>query len=567
MYPECGVVAIHSAVQMLRDRTAQLVEYNRHREAQSYLALLSLLITHTLADATGFSLERRGECSLWASLLLEKEISHSSVVRGLLHLYTQVHDDRKQWTDMVRDLHVVCGYVDRSPSPHTTTLRRSIHEKSAVVVVMQLCSAMHCYLDDCDVLLQQMRQLSKAEEISEEKERWLLLSSSATGFADALYQRLLVVCELLNQLTRTALKGTAVDWVVRLLSRTFKLLTTVTKAVYRAGRNPPATFSQLCHFVVQNMATSTHTFVLHITGADKPEQGGVTDETMVSRLPHHHSSAHIRSLQLRCADELTRPRLSACVPVQARIAREKRLVPELTYHQSTFDAIVLTLSSAAFCGANYAKGMTRSKARDFKLSRGVWVKDSTVQRRQRRRVADSDDDDSDLEDDEEDDEEREEDDDDFEEDEEEEEEDAGRARRGSQRSQASHTIKPSVRLHLTQKASGSQSAAASQKKRKRGGSSEEDDDEEEEQRPRKSGQTKKGRERGGGGGRRRSAEVEEDKEDEDEQYPPTLASAQSPDEERENVDPNPSTRKAARGNSKRSMPTEASDDTEDESED
>ena len=297
MYPECAVVAIHSALQLLRDRIGQLIEYNRHKEAQSYLALFSFLVAHTLADSTPFSVERRAEYSQWAAAQLEKEVSHAAVVRALLLVFTQVHDDRKMWSIVARDLQVVCGHSDRTEPHHKTTILLSIHEKSVVTVVAQTCHALHCYMDDVDLLLGQMRQLSKVEEMSEQKERWELLSSSAHGFADETYQRLLVVCEVLCELSLTALTGTAVDWLLRALSRVFKQMTAVTKGVYRAGVNPPASFSQLCNFVVQKLTPHTNKFVLYITGADKPEEDGVTDDTMVSS---HLSHLH-RTLSTSCA--------------------------------------------------------------------------------------------------------------------------------------------------------------------------------------------------------------------------------------------------------------------------
>ena len=208
--------------------------------------------------------------------------------------------------------------------------------------------------------------------------------------------------------------------------------------------------------------------------------------------------------------------------VQARIAREKRLVPELSYFQSTFEAAVLTLSSATF-SPDYAKDLTRSKARDFKLQRGVWRSDEAGGGKRRARSNDSDYSDSE-----------------------------GKASRKSQR-----PIKASGQVKSSQRGKASHKA-----KRKGAASSDSDSDDER----RRSSRTSKAVRTAKGSGDEESDDGQVDREPSDDDAL-SLGSGDdsAEDDEMENIHPNPVPAKS-RTSSKSGKRTAAvnGDDTEDE---
>ena len=291
MYPDSWTVGIHSFVTILRDRVAQLIDYQRFRGAQSYLSLVSFLVSHALADGSPFSVERKAEVSQWALALLEKAISHAAVVRGLVHLLSQVYDDSKVWSLLAKDLQLVQGSIERDEARHTTTVFRAVHSETVTAVATQVCNALQCCMDDVDVLVQQVKALSRVQAKEGQRQRWETLTHSSEAFFDEACDRLRFVCEVLLHLDGTRLEGTAVEWVVKALSRAFKLLTAVTKAVYRAGKNPRPSFSALCESAVQRLSPATTAFVLHITGADGTGVAG-EDESTVRR--RHAPTQHKR---------------------------------------------------------------------------------------------------------------------------------------------------------------------------------------------------------------------------------------------------------------------------------
>ena len=295
LHADCSVVSLLSNVQVFQDRCQQLIVYARYQEAEAYLGLLSALASHTLVDHTAFALERRAESVAWVKELLARRIEQPGVVRGLVRYLAQVLQNGDLWLLMAKDVQLVSGFIDGRALQYNEPSMAAINGDTVNAVCTQLCHALQCYMDDGELLLGQLKALSKAEEVEGQRERWELLRSSAEDFADQCFFRLEAVCSVLAHLSEAALEGTAVEWTVRALSRVFKLLTAVTKQAFTAAKKPRSPFTQLIHYAVRALSPATTAFVLYVTGADKGEEAAQKNDTMVRPSRTRGSACNLRS--------------------------------------------------------------------------------------------------------------------------------------------------------------------------------------------------------------------------------------------------------------------------------
>lgn len=196
---------------------------------------------------------------------------------------------------------------------------------------------MHREMEQCEWLPAQIKAINlyappdrgAAAQADEQKapgdERPARILLSRQRYNEQCWKKLLHVAEVVRGVCGIAFVKSELERVGATLTRTLKLVTLATNAVYSSPRNPSKPFHSLMDFTVVTLCLSTDEWQQYVT---------------------------IGLQQLRDEESA------------AEMKHEARMLSELQRAFTACEAAIIRLSRAEFCRSNFTRHMQRFKARD-----------------------------------------------------------------------------------------------------------------------------------------------------------------------------------------------------------
>ncbi|XP_071384510.1 Fanconi anemia group I protein [Centroberyx affinis] len=313
------------------------------KEAQLLVSILSVL-SHKLKPSS----EQFVQMITWTvKICKETSFEDSAFAKGLLSLLFSLHVLYKSpvslLLELCQDIHSQLGDIDQDVEVEKQSHFAIVNMKTATATALLVLSQVDKVLDEVDWLI--AKKKSQPFEKSNTGE-----ATQTAGQQDpvekAVTLQLGTLLTALNELVQTALlPGTCTDTLLRELSRTYTILTTLVKYYIQLCSSQhgvlPARFEKLVKLSGSHLTPQCYSF---ITYAQSGEFGGGGSDDKKKK----------------------KKRDDANIAVSAKLLRETKAIPNLIFSIEQYEKYLITLSKKS--KVNLMQYMKLSTSRDFRIN-------------------------------------------------------------------------------------------------------------------------------------------------------------------------------------------------------
>uniref|UniRef100_A0A3Q2XV84 FA complementation group I n=1 Tax=Hippocampus comes TaxID=109280 RepID=A0A3Q2XV84_HIPCM len=288
-------------------------EFNS-KEAQLLVKILSVLSLQLNPSSQQFA-----EMITWTVKICKETSFDSALSKGLLSLLFSLHvlfkSPASLLLELCQDIHSHLGDIDQDVEVEKQSHFAIVNMKTAMTAQLQVMSQADKVLDEVDWLIG-----TKKSQMAADKSEEATQSAGQQDPAEkAVTLQLGTLLTALNELVQTALQlGTCTITLVKVLSRTYAILTTLVKYVKLSGSH----LTPQCYF-----------FITYVQGGE-PSVGGADKKKKKNE--------------------------------QAKLLRQTKAIPDLIFSIEQYEKYVITLSKKS--KVNLMQYMKLSTSRDFRIN-------------------------------------------------------------------------------------------------------------------------------------------------------------------------------------------------------
>lgn len=277
-----------------------------------------------------------------------KETSFEDVAftKGLLALLFTLHTLYKSpvglLLELCQDIHSQLGDIDQDVEVEKQSHFAIISMKTASHITPLILSQVGRVLDEVDWLIAKKKsQVGLDKPISGEATQ---TAGQQDSVEKALTLQLGTLLTGLNELVQTALlPGPATDTLLRELSRTYTILTTLVKYYIQLSTGQqgvlPARFEKLVKLSGSHLTPQCYSFITYVQSGELSRVGGAEDKKKKKK------------------EEAT---------ASAKLMRESKAIPNLIFSIEQYEKFLITLSKKS--KVNLMQYMKLSTSRDFRIN-------------------------------------------------------------------------------------------------------------------------------------------------------------------------------------------------------
>ncbi|KAM9754129.1 Fanconi anemia group I protein isoform 1-T1 [Menidia menidia] len=317
-------------------------EFNS-REAQLLVSILSVLSRQLKPSSKQFV-----QMITWTvKVCKETSFEDSAFSKGLLSLLFNLHVLFKSpvslLLELCQDIHSQLGDIDQDVEVEKQSHFAIVNMKTATTAALLILSQVDKVLDEVDWLIARKKSQSVSEKSG---------SDEATQAADhqdpvekAVTLQLGTLLTALNELVQTALlPGTCTLTLLRVLSRTYAILTTLVKYYIQVCSSQrcglPARFEKLVKLSGSHLTPQCYSFITYAQSGES--SGGGADDKKKKRKNEVNPTA------------------------SAKLLRETKAIPNLIFSIEQYEKFLIALSKKS--KVNLMQYMKLSTSRDFRIN-------------------------------------------------------------------------------------------------------------------------------------------------------------------------------------------------------
>ncbi|KAM9533247.1 Fanconi anemia group I protein isoform 1-T1 [Guaruba guarouba] len=314
------------------------------KEAQSLITVLSTL--SKLLDPTS---QQFLQFLTWTvKVCKENTLEDISCCKGLLSLLFSLHVQYKSpvglLRELVQDIHACLGDIDQDIELESRSHFAIVNAKTAApTVCLLVLGQADKVLEEVDWLIKKLTSLGS--DTSEESSQ---ASSQAQALEKGVILQLGTLVTVYHELVQTALPaGSCVDTLLRSLSKTYAILTSLIKHYIQACRNTsntiPGRLEKLVKLSGSHLTPQCYSFITYV------------------------QNIHSESLSFAEEKKKKKEAESAAIStVMAKVLRETKPIPNLIFAIEQYEKFLIHLSKKS--KVNLMQYMKLSTSRDFRIN-------------------------------------------------------------------------------------------------------------------------------------------------------------------------------------------------------
>ncbi|XP_077452606.1 Fanconi anemia group I protein [Stigmatopora argus] len=342
--PEDAEQMIYSYIRQFQKALfAQLTggeEESNSKEAQLLVNILSVLSLQLKPSSQEFV----QMCSWTVKICKETNFEDSALCKGLLSLLFSLHVLWKSpvslLLELCQDIHSNLGDIDEDVEVEKQSHFAIVNMKTATTAGLQVLSQIDKVLDEVDWLIGKKKSQMASDKPNPDETTQPTAQQGPTEKAVTL--QLGTLLNALNELVQTALLlGNSTITLLRVLSRTYSLLTTLVKYYIQvcAGQSGvlPSRFEKLVKLSGTHLTPQCYHFITYVQGGES--RGG---------------------------DKPKKKKNEVNTAATAKLLRQTKAIPNLIFSIEQYEKYLITLSKKS--KVNLMQYMKLSTSRDFRIN-------------------------------------------------------------------------------------------------------------------------------------------------------------------------------------------------------